>query len=89
MLVVLIITLYFFLSDWNKAPKIPEGHLHPDTQTAQPPGQTDNPQTRNSKSMDLGEHTHAHSVARTHSPIWSDFSANRDLYLSSIVFNWY
>eukprot|EP00063_Salmo_salar_P031937 XP_014006772.1 PREDICTED: partitioning defective 3 homolog B isoform X1 [Salmo salar] len=40
-------------SEWNKAPKIPEGHLHPDTQTAQPPGQTDNPQTRNSKSMDL------------------------------------
>ncbi|XP_020338288.1 par-3 family cell polarity regulator beta a isoform X1 [Oncorhynchus kisutch] len=40
-------------SEWSKAPKIPEGHLHPDTQTAQQPGQTDNPQTRNSKSMDL------------------------------------
>ncbi|XP_041711601.2 partitioning defective 3 homolog B isoform X2 [Coregonus clupeaformis] len=40
-------------SEWNKAPYIPEGPLHPDTQTAQQPRQTDNPRTRNSKSMDL------------------------------------
>uniref|UniRef100_A0A4W5N4E9 PDZ domain-containing protein n=1 Tax=Hucho hucho TaxID=62062 RepID=A0A4W5N4E9_9TELE len=40
-------------SGWNKTPYFPEGPLHPDTQRAQQPRQTDYPQTRNSKSMDL------------------------------------
>uniref|UniRef100_A0AAZ3PUY3 PDZ domain-containing protein n=1 Tax=Oncorhynchus tshawytscha TaxID=74940 RepID=A0AAZ3PUY3_ONCTS len=70
-------------SEWSKAPKIPEGHLHPDTQTAQQPRQTDNPQTRNSKSMDLvADESNMRSLAEQRPDDLSEQSSGRDTPVS-------